>query len=99
MWICVYGTSKLICLLNGYLYFTIAFNNCGLCDVIDFLMTSLQEEEIYFALQWSELHFCHMSSLTEQEQEASQRDGNVNVSDAIVTATNDATDEGRESQS
>ena len=40
---------------------------------------------------------CPMSSLAEQEQETSQRDGNVNVSDAIVTATNDATDEGRES--
>ena len=60
-------------------------------------MTSRQEEVMYFSLQCSELHFCHMSSLTEQEQEASQRDVNIGVSD-VATAANDATDEARGSR-
>ena len=50
-----------------------------------------------FSLQESGLHFCHISSLTEQEQEISQRAVNIDVSDEIATATNDATDGGRES--
>ena len=65
-------------------------------------MTSRQEYMTYdFSLQESELHFCHMLSLTEQKQETSQHDGNVNIdgSDVVATAANDATDEGRESQS
>ena len=38
-----------------------------------------------------------MSSLTEQEQEASQRDANIDVSEVATTAS-DATDEARESR-
>ena len=50
-----------------------------------------------FSLQESGLHFCHISSLTEQEQEASQRDVNIGVSE-VTTAANDATDEARVSR-
>ena len=43
------------------------------------------------------MHFSHTSSLTEQEQEASQRDVNIGVSE-VTTAANDATDEARVSR-
>ena len=43
------------------------------------------------------MHFCHISSLTEQEQKASQSDVNIGVSE-VATAANDATDEARVSR-